>query len=353
VAGRERGGLVQEEQLGVAMGLHHLAVAALELEHAGDPLPGGPAARTQRLVGKVEGAAPVAHHEAAVRCGYDLAFGRDAVLEGHRAICQTDQNYPRRRECRTPACSGNAEQVRGWIASSLWTTAPAQLPSTPLIVELTEAFARLSTTRLARGRLTGAGDRASSAGLTERAGGLCADSARLFITRLHYACKAIRGARCPSSAVSTASAWAPGSRWRRAAICAATEEARFGMPEVVMGLPSVIEAALLPGLVGWGRTREMLLTGAVYSAADALAMRFVEKVVPAADLDAAIEPWLAAIRHAKPAAVRSQKALINRWERVSLQEGIYAGIDALSEAYKTGEPHAAIAAFFAGKKKAT
>ena len=118
-----------------------------------------------------------------------------------------------------------------------------------------------------------------------------------------------------------------------------------------MGLPSVIEAALLPGLIGWGRTREMLLTGATYSATEALAMQFVEKVVPGADLDAAIEPWLAAICHAKPAAVRAQKALINRWERVSLQEGIYAGIDALSDAYKTGEPQAAIAAFFAGKTK--
>ena len=45
-----------------------------------------------------------------------------------------------------------------------------------------------------------------------------------------------------------------------------------------MGLPSVIEAALLPGLIGWGRTREMLLTGALYSAAEALAMGFVQKV---------------------------------------------------------------------------
>jgi hypothetical protein len=36
---------------------------------------------------------------------------------------------------------------------------------------------------------------------------------------------------------------------------------------------------------------------------------------------------------------------------VSVQEGIYAGIDALSEAYGTGEPQAAIAAFFAGKRK--
>ena len=72
-------------------------------------------------------------------------------------------------------------------------------------------------------------------------------------------------------------------------------------------------------------------------------------MVPAAELDAAVDRWLAAICRAAPAAIRSQKALINRWERVSVDEGIYAGIDALSDAYKTGEPQAAIAAFFASK----
>lgn len=40
-----------------------------------------------------------------------------------------------------------------------------------------------------------------------------------------------------------------------------------------------------------------------------------------------------------------------RWERTSLDEGIYAGIDAISDAYKTGEPQAAIAHFFAEKKR--
>ena len=62
-----------------------------------------------------------------------------------------------------------------------------------------------------------------------------------------------------------------------------------------MGIPSVIEAALLPGLIGWGRTREMLLTGVLYSAVEALAMGFVQKSVPAAQLDAAIDPWLEGI----------------------------------------------------------
>jgi enoyl-CoA hydratase/carnithine racemase len=124
------------------------------------------------------------------------------------------------------------------------------------------------------------------------------------------------------------------------------------MPEVHMGIPSVIEAALLPGLIGWGRTREMLLTGAMYSAPEALAMGLVQKVVPAVDLDSAVETWLAAICRAQPEAVRSQKALMNRWERVSLEEGILAGIDALSAAYESGEPQAAIAEFLASKRTA-
>jgi enoyl-CoA hydratase/carnithine racemase len=95
----------------------------------------------------------------------------------------------------------------------------------------------------------------------------------------------------------------------------------------------------------------MLLTGVLYSAAEALAMGFVQKAVPAVELDAAIDPWLAGIARATPKAVRSQKALIDRWERASIDEGIYAGIDALSDAYKTGEPQAAIKAFFAAKAK--
>jgi enoyl-CoA hydratase/carnithine racemase len=120
-----------------------------------------------------------------------------------------------------------------------------------------------------------------------------------------------------------------------------------------MGLPSVIEAALLPGLIGWGKTREILLTGETFGALDAKAMGFVQKVTPAGDLDAAVEHWIELILRGTPAAIRTQKALMNRWERVSVEEGIYAGIDALSDAYRTGEPQAAITAFFAAKKRKT
>ena len=117
-----------------------------------------------------------------------------------------------------------------------------------------------------------------------------------------------------------------------------------------MGLPSVIEAALLPGLIGWGRTREMLLTGELSTAAEALAMGFVQKVGAIGRARRRGRALAGGHLRATPEAIRSQKALMNRWERVSVEEGVMAGIDALSEAYKTGEPQAAIKAFFDGKK---
>jgi enoyl-CoA hydratase/carnithine racemase len=226
--------------------------------------------------------------------------------------------------------------------------------SSPLIVRLAEVFATLGEDAALRAVvLTGAGKRAFIGGADlNELGALEADSARLFITRLHQACKAIRD--CPVPVIGRIGGFCLGAGLEVAASCdfrAAAEGARFGMPEVHMGMPSVIEAALLPGLIGWGRTREMLLTGALYTAAEVLAFGFVQLAVPAAGLDAAVEEWIAGICRATPQAVRAQKALIDRWQRVSVEEGIHAGIDALSDAYRTGEPQAAIAAFFAAKKQ--
>ena len=224
--------------------------------------------------------------------------------------------------------------------------------STSLILELLGAFTKLGADKMLRAVvLTGAGDRAFIGGADlNELGALCADSARLFITRLHQACEAIRA--CPVPVIGRINGFCLGAGLEVAASCdmrVAADTAQFGMPEVHMGLPSVIEAALLPGLIGWGRTREMLLTGILYSASEAVAMGFAQRAVAAAELDGAVDHWLDSICRATPDAIRSQKALMNRWERVSVDEGIYAGIDALSDAYKTGEPQAAIRAFFARK----
>ncbi len=226
--------------------------------------------------------------------------------------------------------------------------------SSPTIVSLGQAFTKLSADDGLRAIiLTGAGDKAFIGGADlNELGACCADSVRLFITRLHMACLAIR--TCPVPVIGRINGFCLGAGLEVAASCdmrVSSETAIYGMPEVHMGLPSVIEAALLPGLIGWGKTREILITGETFGAGPALAMGFVQKVVPAADLDAAVHHWLGLIGRATPKAVRNQKALMNRWERVSVEEGVYAGIDAISEAYTTGEPQAAIKAFFDAKKQ--
>ena len=98
------------------------------------------------------------------------------------------------------------------------------------------------------------------------------------------------------------------------------------------------EAALLPGLVGWGRTRLLLYTGDSIDARTALDWGLVEKAVPAAELDAAVDGWVASIVASGPQAIRLQKELIREWEAMPVGEAIEAGIRCMVRAYQTDEP---------------
>lgn len=111
----------------------------------------------------------------------------------------------------------------------------------------------------------------------------------------------------------------------------ASDNAIFGMPEVKIGLPSVVEAALLPQLIGWGRTRLLLYTGDNIDAQTALSWGLVEKVVPAADLDAALDRWVGSIVESGPKAIRLQKQLIREWEAMPVNDAIEAGIRCITK----------------------
>jgi enoyl-CoA hydratase len=195
--------------------------------------------------------------------------------------------------------------------------------------------------------LTGAGDRAFIGGADVREmAGLDAARARGFIIRLHRVCAALRD--LPVPVIARVNGYALGAGLEVAAACdlrVAAGNAVFGMPEVRVGIPSVIEAALLPGLIGWGRTRELLLLGESIDAATALRWGLVERVVPADGLDAAVEACLAALLKAGRRATRLQKKLIRQWEELPVGAAIAAGIDCFAEAYATDEPSRLMRAF--------
>jgi enoyl-CoA hydratase/carnithine racemase len=195
--------------------------------------------------------------------------------------------------------------------------------------------------------LTGAGERAFIGGADIRElAQFTPATARDFITLLHRACAAVR--RLPVPVIARIRGFALGGGLEVAAACdlrVASEDARFGMPEVRVGIPSVIEAALLPLLIGWGRTRRLVLTGETIGAVTAERWGLVERCVPVGELDAAVEAWVAAILACGPRAMRAQKALVTAWESLPLADAIERGIDSLAQAYEADEPRRMMAAF--------
>ena len=214
--------------------------------------------------------------------------------------------------------------------------------SQPVRTGLLAAFADLARDdRLRAVVLTGAGERAFVGGADVRELAALEDeaSAEAFITEVHRCCDAVR--RLPAPVIARVRGYALGAGLELAAACdlrVASDDSHFGMPEVKIGLPSVIEAALLPQLIGWGRTRYLVLTGETVAVADARDWGMFEQIVPAAELDAAVERIVAAIVESGPHAVRTQKALVSDWERLPLDAAVQRGIKVLAQTWRTDEP---------------
>jgi enoyl-CoA hydratase len=124
------------------------------------------------------------------------------------------------------------------------------------------------------------------------------------------------------------------------------------MPEVRLGIPSVVEAALLPALIGWGRTRRILMTGEIFGASEALAWGLVEEVYLQATLEVGVDDLLTKLLEAEPRAVQLQKALIRQWEDLPLTAAIAAGVEAFADAWTTDEPAQAMARYLADRAAA-
>jgi enoyl-CoA hydratase/carnithine racemase len=195
--------------------------------------------------------------------------------------------------------------------------------------------------------LTGAGDKSFIAGsdikeMRDQDG----EGQRDVSTKTHYACDAIR--RLPVPVIARINGYCFGSGMELAASCdmrVAVHGAKFGMPEVKFGIPSGMEACLLPLLMGWGKARELVLTGEHIDADEAYRTGFLEKLVAADALDAAVEKWVAAICESGARAVRIQKELVREWERLPIAEAVQVGIQAMVRSRETDEPKRLMQAF--------
>jgi enoyl-CoA hydratase len=210
-----------------------------------------------------------------------------------------------------------------------------------LMVEIIEAANGLAADpRLRLVVLTGAGERAfvGGADIGEIAM-LDRERAHAFITLVHRCCDAFR--RLPVPVIARIDGYALGAGLELACACdlrVASGRALFGMPEVRIGIPSVVEAALLPKFIGPGRARRLLLTGETIGAAEALSWGLVDVVAPPEALDKAVEDLARPILAVGPNAIRLQKSLILDWEELPTAAAVQRGIDCFVSAYDTDEP---------------
>ncbi|PYO02629.1 MAG: enoyl-CoA hydratase [Candidatus Rokuibacteriota bacterium] len=226
---------------------------------------------------------------------------------------------------------------------------PLNLFEPGLIGAIRETFQTLGADRTIRAAVVTGSGRAFTAGMDVHVlGGLDVAGARALITTLHDAIEAVHHA--PFPVIAAVNGPCLGAGFELALACdirVVTANSTFGLPEVRVGVPSVIEAALLPPLVGPGRAAELLLTGDAIGAETALAWGLVNRVTPAAELMATVEGVVGKILAAGPTAIRLQKELMLRWRYADLGTAIQAGINAFAAAYAGGEPAEGAAAFLA------
>src|SRR2546421_10036188 len=242
---------------------------------------------------------------------------------------------------------------RGFVRLTICNAGSLNILGSPVINGVREGLETLATDRQIRALvISGQSEKSMIGGADiKEMAKLDQASAEKFITGLRDLCEAARA--FPAPVIARMPGWCLGGGLEFAAACdfrIAAHDARFGMPEVRVGIPSGIHAALLPRLIGWGRARWLVMTAENIDAATALAWGLVDVVAPQGGLDEAVERTLKALLECAPEALRAQKALLRQWGKLPLKESVNLSIGVFGKSYLTGEPQRLMQGFIDRKR---
>jgi enoyl-CoA hydratase len=195
-----------------------------------------------------------------------------------------------------------------------------------VISELADAVTRVETDTGVQGViLTGSGQKAFVAGadISELAGQSPVEGKLRSMLGQHVF---RRLERCGKPVIAAVNGFALGGGCELAMAChirIAAEHARFGQPEVKLGIgPGYGGTARLPRLVGKGRALELLLTGEMIDAAEAYRLGLVNRVVPADKLMSESETLLRTILANGPLAIRACLEAVDAGLETSLDQAL-------------------------------
>jgi enoyl-CoA hydratase len=212
--------------------------------------------------------------------------------------------------------------------------------SLQMIEQLTRELRRADTDVDCRGVvLAGAGSSFSAGVDLHEFADASAESASRLITALRELCATVRQLSKPVACAVQGHCL--GGALELAA-CSdfriASSDARFGMPEVMIGIPSVIDAVMLGHLIGVGRMRELLLTGEPISGESALNWGLVNRLALPDDLiEVAVDLLQLVTRH-HPDVIAAQKRLHQQWLDIGYTDAVKRSTHLLVNAFRTGRP---------------
>ncbi len=130
----------------------------------------------------------------------------------------------------------------------------------------------------------------------------------------------------------------------------ASDDSLFGLPEIRVGVPSVIEASLLSRFVGLGKARELILTGEIIDAAQADGLGLVNRVVPRATLEKETRDMAARLLDLSPLILSVQKDIMDKWLNLGEEQGAEYSAKAFALCFATSHPREAMEAFLEKRK---
>lgn len=153
------------------------------------------------------------------------------------------------------------------------------------------------------------------------------EDAYAFIKDISNVCDVIRKLSCPVIAAIHGTCF--GAGLEIAASCdirMATEVSTFAMPEVLLGIPSVVLARLLCDIIGWGRARELMLSTTTWTTAEAAKNGLITNVYQDREsLLGRVEGFMTSQAYGCFPVLGIQKKLMQEWEKLSVEDGIEAG----------------------------
>jgi enoyl-CoA hydratase len=207
-----------------------------------------------------------------------------------------------------------------------------------LLLQLTDSIKKLKGEEQLRILVLGGRGKAFCGGAdVQELSRLDAANGGAFVEKIHLVCQAVRD--LPVPVVARLHGAVIGAGLEIAAACdlrVAARGTKFSMPEVRLGIPSVVEAALLPRLMGSGRAAWLVLTGEPIDAERACEWGFLQEIHPFSQLDEKLELLVKNLLAGDREALRLQKRLLQMWDEQPLASSIAESIAAFGQSLRHG-----------------